>query len=50
MNGRPNIAGNGLRVAAVGDFEALHCHPALKFDSSTQLQFCSSPPIVATRC
>lgn len=28
-----------LRVAAVGDFGALHYHPAQKFDSSTQLQF-----------
>ena len=41
---------NVLRVAAVGDFGALHCHPAQKFDSSTQLQFCTSPPIEATRC
>ena len=39
-----------LRVAAVGDFGALHCQPAQKFDSSTQLQFCTSPPIAATRC
>jgi hypothetical protein len=38
---------NGWRVAAVGDFGALHCQPALKFDRSTQLQFCTSPPIVA---
>jgi hypothetical protein len=44
------VAHNVLRVAAVGDFEALHCQPAQKFDSSTQLQFCTSPPIVATRC
>ena len=41
---------NGLRVAAVGDFGALHCHPAQKFDRCTQLQFCTSPPIEATRC
>jgi len=39
-----------LRVAAVGDFGALHCQPAQKFDRSTQLQFCTSPPIEATRC
>jgi hypothetical protein len=44
------LAGNGLRVAAVGDFGALHCQPAQKFDSSTQLQFYTSPPIEATRC
>jgi len=44
------VAANGLRVAAVGDFGALHCQPAQKFDSSTQLQFCTSPPIEATRC
>lgn len=41
---------NVLRVAAVGDFGALHCHPAQMFDSSTQLEFCTSPPIAATRC
>lgn len=44
------LAANVLRVAAVGDFGALHCHPAQKFDRSTQLQFCTSPPIAATRC
>ena len=44
------MCGNVLRVAAVGDFGALHCQPAQKFDSSTQLQFCTSPPIEATRC
>ncbi len=43
-------ANDVLRVAAVGDFGALHCQPAQKFDSSTQLQFCTSPPIEATRC
>jgi len=41
---------NGLRVAAVGDFGALHCQPAQKFDSSTKLQVYTSPPIEATRC
>lgn len=44
------VACNVLRVAAVGDFGALHCQPAQKFDRSTQLQFCTSPPIEATRC
>ena len=44
------LAANVLRVAAVGDFGALNCHPALKFDRSTQLQFCTSTPIEATRC
>ena len=47
---RFSIAGNVLCVAAVGDFGALHCQPAQKFDRSTQLQFCTSPPIEATRC
>ena len=47
---RHSLATNVLRVAAVGDFGALHCHPAQKFDRSTQLQFCTSPPIAATRC
>lgn len=41
---------NGLRVAAVGDFGALHCQPAQKFDRSTQLQFCAKLPIEATHC
>ena len=41
---------NVLRVAAVGDYGELHCHPALKFDRSTQFQFCTLPPIAATRC
>ena len=44
------MAGNVLRVAAVGDFGALHFQPVQKFDRSTQLQFCTSPPIEATRC
>jgi len=44
------LAHNVLRVAAVGDFGALHCQPAQRFDRSTQLQFCTSPPIEATRC
>ena len=44
------IGHNVLRVAAVGDFGALHCQPAQEFDRSTQLQFCTSPPIEATRC
>jgi hypothetical protein len=39
-----------LRVAAVGDFGVLHCQSAQMFDSSTQIQFCTSPPIEATRC
>src|SRR5690606_7750453 len=47
---RFTLATNVLRVAAVGDFGALHCQPAQKFNRSTQLQFCMSPPIEATRC
>jgi len=51
FNGRQfKLTANVLRVAAVGNFGALHCQPAQKFDSSTQLQFCTSPPIEATRC
>ncbi len=44
------IAANGLRVAPVDDFGALRFQLVQKFDSSTQLQFCTSPPIEATRC
>jgi len=44
------ICYNGLRLAAVGDFGALHCQPEQQFDRSTRLQFCTSPPIEATRC
>jgi hypothetical protein len=50
MLARLRVSANGLRVAAVGDFGALHCQPAQKFDRSTRLQFCTSPPIEATRC
>ncbi len=41
---------HGLQLPEGGDLEALHCQPAQKFDRSTQLQFCTSPPIEATRC
>jgi len=44
------IGYNVLALGAVADFGAPHCQPAQKFDSSTQLQFCTSPPIAATRC
>lgn len=44
------IGGNVLRVAAVGDLGAFHCQLAQKFDGSTPFQFCTSPPIEATRC
>ena len=39
----------GWRVAAVGGFGAFQYQPAQKFDSSTQLQLCTSPPIEAIR-
>lgn len=48
--------GNTINSAGIfcpcssGDFGALHCQPAQKFDSNTQLKFCTSPPIEATRC
>jgi len=45
-----SMTANVSRVAAVGDFGVLHCHPVQKFDRSIQLQFCTSPPIEATRC
>jgi len=41
---------NDLPVTTVGDLGALHCQPAQKFDRSTQLQVCTSPPIEAARC
>ncbi|MCK6641958.1 MAG: hypothetical protein L6Q81_17920, partial [Bacteroidia bacterium] len=49
-NSLKGIGANGLRVAAVGDFGALHCQPALNLNRSTKLQVYTSPPIEATRC
>ena len=43
-------ANGGLRLCEEADFGALHCQPAQKYDRSTQLHFCTSPPIEATRC
>lgn len=44
------VAHNGLRVVSVGDFGALHCQLAQKFDRSTQFQLRTSTPIEATHC
>jgi hypothetical protein len=45
-----NIAGNGLPLAAVGDFGALHCQPSTNVDRSTALDLTTSAPIAANGC
>jgi hypothetical protein len=44
------VADNGLPLAAVGDFGALHCQPSTNVDRSTALDLTTSAPIVANGC
>jgi hypothetical protein len=44
------IAANGLRLAAVGDFGALHCQPSRNFDRSTKLDLTTEPPLLGRCC
>jgi hypothetical protein len=44
------FAYNVLPLAAVGDFEALHCQPSTNFDRSTALDLTTSAPIAANGC
>ncbi len=44
------VAAIGLRVAAVGDFGALYCQPAQKFDRSTKLNLTTDPPLLGRCC
>ncbi|MCZ2131505.1 MAG: hypothetical protein LC109_14725, partial [Bacteroidia bacterium] len=44
------VAYNGLPLAAVGDFGALHCHPSTNFDRSTALDLTTTAPIAANGC
>jgi len=44
------LAANGLPLAAVGDFGALHCQPSTNVDRSTALDLTTSAPIVANGC
>jgi hypothetical protein len=44
------LAGNGLPLAAVGDFGALHCQPSTNVDGSTALDLTTSAPIAANGC
>jgi len=44
------VACNGLPLAAVGDFGALHCQPSTNVDRSTALDLTTSAPIAANGC
>jgi len=44
------ISANGLPLAAVGDFGALHCQPSTNVDKSTALDLTKSAPIAANGC
>ncbi|CAG0996439.1 hypothetical protein FLAV_02630 [Flavobacteriales bacterium] len=44
------IITNVLPLAAVGDFEALHCQPSTNVDRSTALELTKSAPIAANGC
>jgi len=44
------LGGNGLPLAAVGDFEALNCQPSTNVDRSTALDLTTSAPIAANGC
>ena len=41
---------DGLPLAAVGDFGALHCQPSTNVDRSTALDLTTSAPIAANGC
>ena len=45
-----NMAGNGLGIAAVGDFENRQLNICTKVDSSTDVQLLLSAPIAAIPC
>jgi len=44
------MTANGLPLAAVGDFVALHCLPSTNVDRSTVLDLTTSAPIAANGC
>jgi len=44
------ILPNGLPLAAVGGFGALHCQPRTNIDRSTALDLTTSAPIAANGC
>src|SRR5690606_17135015 len=45
-----SLAHNVLPLAAVGDFEALHCQPSTNVDRSTALHLTTSAPIATNGC
>jgi len=45
-----NIGYNGLPLAAVGDFGALHCQPSTNVDRITAIDLTTSAPIAANGC
>jgi hypothetical protein len=44
------VSSNGLRLAAVGDFEKLNCQPSTNVDRSNALQLTTPDPIAANCC
>jgi hypothetical protein len=50
LHGLHSITANGLPLAAVGDFGALHCQPSTNVDKSTALDLTTSAPIAASGC
>ena len=44
------LAYNGLQLPEGGDFGALHCQPAQKFDRSTKLDLTTEPPLLGRCC
>jgi len=50
LHGRHSLAGNGLQLQEVGDFEAQNCLPALNLIRSTNLHLTTEPPIFCRCC
>jgi len=44
------VAGNGLQLPEVGDFEALYCQPSRNFDRSKKLDLTTEPPLLGRCC
>jgi hypothetical protein len=47
---RHGLAANVLQLPEGGDFGALHCQPAQKFDRSTKLDLTTEPPLLGRCC
>jgi hypothetical protein len=45
-----SFTANVLQLPEGGDFGALHCQPAQKFDRSTKLDLTTEPPLLGRCC